>query len=88
MAGFEAARQKAQLARRRSARKSKMITRKESFFPKVEEEELGDGDTSVLAEELMEIGQTDYEAVFRSRPRMRTSPLPSPSSQRRWDDED
>ncbi|KAI1800386.1 HAUS augmin-like complex subunit 6 N-terminus-domain-containing protein [Daldinia bambusicola] len=75
MVGFEAARQKAQLERRRSERKSKMIQRKGEQFPKLEEDNV---DNSIV-EELIDGGQEDYEAVFRSRPRVQTSPLPSPS---------
>ncbi|KAI1335812.1 HAUS augmin-like complex subunit 6 N-terminus-domain-containing protein [Xylariaceae sp. FL0016] len=75
MIGFEAARQKAQLERRRSQRKSKVVQRKESLFPPLDEGI--EGDTSV-AEELMGGGQEDYEAIFRSRPRIATSPGPSP----------
>ncbi|KAI1470527.1 HAUS augmin-like complex subunit 6 N-terminus-domain-containing protein [Daldinia caldariorum] len=75
MVGFEAARQKAQLERRRSERKSKMIQRKGEQFPKLEEDNV---DNSIV-EELIDRGQEDYEAVFRSRPRVQTSPLPSPS---------
>jgi len=82
MAGFEAARQKAQLERRRSQRRSKVVPRKDSYFPRVEEETLGD---ISVAEELLETGQEDVEAVFRSRPRIKTSPAPSPS--RRLDEE-
>ncbi|KAI1150840.1 HAUS augmin-like complex subunit 6 N-terminus-domain-containing protein [Nemania diffusa] len=78
MAGFEAARQKAQLERRRSQRKSKVAQRKDSYFPKVDEEAVGD--LSVV-EGLMEDGQEDYEAIFKSRPRIATSPGPSPSRQ-------
>ncbi|KAI8960794.1 HAUS augmin-like complex subunit 6 N-terminus-domain-containing protein [Daldinia sp. FL1419] len=74
MVGFEAARQKAQLERRRSERKSKMIQRRGEQFPKLEEENY---DTSII-EELIDGNQEDYEAVFRSRPRVQTSPLPSP----------
>lgn len=77
MAGYEAARQKAQLERRRSQRRSKMASparREGSYFPKVDEE----GDTSMLAAELMEQGVEDVEAVFRSRPKLQTSPVPSP----------
>ncbi|KAI0525881.1 HAUS augmin-like complex subunit 6 N-terminus-domain-containing protein [Xylaria bambusicola] len=77
MAGFEAARQKAQLERRRSQRKSKVVQRKDSYFPKVEEET--SGNLSVV-EGLMEDGQ-DYEAIFKSRPRIATSPAPSPYRQ-------
>ncbi|KAF2971048.1 hypothetical protein GQX73_g2443 [Xylaria multiplex] len=75
MAGFEAARQKAQLERRRSQRKSKVVQRKDSYFPKVDEE--AGGDLSIV-EGLMEDGH-DYEAIFKSRPRIATSPMPSPS---------
>ncbi|KAI1410247.1 HAUS augmin-like complex subunit 6 N-terminus-domain-containing protein [Hypoxylon sp. FL1857] len=82
MAGFEAARQKAQLERRRSQRKSKMVQRKDSYFPKLEEENTHD--TSIV-EELLDAGQEDYEAVFKSRPRVQTSPLPSPS--KAWNEE-
>jgi hypothetical protein len=81
MAGFEAARQKAQLERRRSMRKSKVAPRKDSYFPKVDEETVGD---MSIAEGLMEGGEEDYEAVFKSRPRIATSPAPSPSPQ--WDE--
>ncbi|KAI0150374.1 hypothetical protein GGR57DRAFT_194128 [Xylariaceae sp. FL1272] len=83
MAGFEAARQKAQLERRRSQRKSKVAQRKDSYFPKVEEE--GVGDVSI-AEELIEAGEEDYAAVFMSRPRIATSPAPRPGASR-WDEE-
>lgn len=82
MAGFEAARQKAQLERRRSQRKSKAPQRKDSHFPRLEEEDIHD---TSIAEELIEAGQEDYEAVFRSRPRVQTSPLPSPSKM--WSEE-
>lgn len=76
MAGFEAARQKAQLERKRSERKSKTTQRKDSYFPKLEEEDFND---TSIAEELIEAGEEDYEAVFKSRPRIQTSPLPSPN---------
>ncbi|KAG4216978.1 hypothetical protein PC116_g34541 [Phytophthora cactorum] len=76
MVGFEAARQKAQLERRRSERKSKMIQRKGEQFPKLESENIND--TSII-EELIDGGQEDYEAIFKSRPRVQTSPLPSPA---------
>lgn len=79
MAGFEAARQKAQLERQRSLKKSRARARTEgSQFPVVEEETTQtDPDASILAEELMAV--EDMEAVFRSRPRIKTSPAPSPS---------
>lgn len=78
MAGFEAARQKAQIERRRSQKKSKIAQRKDSYFPRVDEETVGD--ISVV-EELIEDGQEDYEAIFKSRPRIATSPAPSPYRQ-------
>jgi len=84
MAGFEAARQKAQLERRRSQRKSRAPARREgSYFPKVEEH--GQEDTSILAEELMQ-GEQNYEDVFMSRPKIKASPIPSPTKE--WSDED
>ncbi|KJR81962.1 uncharacterized protein SPSK_03033 [Sporothrix schenckii 1099-18] len=106
MAGFEAARQKAQLDRRRSQRKSRQsslgvgggpagassstaTTRCEAaangggYFPPVDEHG-GSGayeeeDTTMLAEELMSGGQDDAEAIFRSRPKIKMSPIPSPT---------
>lgn len=82
MVGFEKAQKKAQMERRRSLRRSKMPPRKEgSYFPKVEEVE--EKDHSVLAEELMI--EEDMEAVFKSRPKIKASPIPSPT--REWDDE-
>ncbi|EFQ36208.1 hypothetical protein CGRA01v4_08107 [Colletotrichum graminicola] len=75
MAGFEASRQKAQLDRQRSLKKSRAQPK---TVPVVEEETLQlDPDASILAEELMTV--EDMEAVFRSRPRIKTSPAPSPS---------
>ncbi|KAK7998328.1 arad-like aldolase/epimerase [Apiospora arundinis] len=83
MQGYEAARQKAQLERRRSERKSRMVSpRKDSQFPIAEEDE-DVGEQSTFVEELLEKGVEDMELVFRSRPKMRTSPAPSPG--RRWD---
>ncbi|KAM0345573.1 hypothetical protein ACHAPU_006226 [Fusarium lateritium] len=80
MAGFDKARQKAQLERRRSLRKIKAPTKKESgSFPKMEEE-----DTTIFTDELM--AQEDMEAVFRSRPKIKASPLPSPT--RDWSDDE
>jgi hypothetical protein len=80
MSGFEAARQKAQLERRKSQRKSRAAGRKDDIpIPKAEEESDNLGvDASNLAEELME-QDDDYAAVFKSRPRVKTSPVPSRS---------
>lgn len=69
MAGFEKAKQKAQLERRRSQRRSKHPPKREgSYFPREED--------TVIAEEMM--GEEDMEAVFRSRPKIAASPIPSP----------
>ncbi|KAL2020438.1 hypothetical protein VTK56DRAFT_8404 [Thermocarpiscus australiensis] len=82
MAGFEAARQKAQLERRRSLRKAKQApgaaaAARSSYFPAVDEE---DGNTTLLlAEQLMDGDhKDDYEAVFMSRPKLKTSPVGTP----------
>jgi hypothetical protein len=81
MAGFEVARQKAQLERRRSQRKSKQLTvssnRRDgsSYFPSVDEE--GDS-TLLLAEELMNNDRDDPDAIFKSRPKIKTSPVGTP----------
>jgi len=85
MVGFEAARQRAQLDRRRSLRKGKQAgpspstpaaAGKSSYFPVVDEEE---GNTTLLAEELMSGDhRDDYKAVFMSRPKLKTSPVGTP----------
>ncbi|KAF7554252.1 hypothetical protein G7046_g6873 [Stylonectria norvegica] len=82
MVGYEKARQKAQLDRRRSLRKSKVPPRRDgSYFPEVAEE--AEQEQNVLAEELMT--QEDREAVFRSRPKIMASPIPGPT--REWEDD-
>ncbi|KAK3323769.1 HAUS augmin-like complex subunit 6 N-terminus-domain-containing protein [Cercophora scortea] len=84
MAGFEAARQKAQVERRRSLRKSKLVapttpsagagaSRGGNYFPAMDEE----GDSTLIVEELMTAGQ--YDAVFMSRPKIKTSPVGTPT---------
>lgn len=79
MAGSDKAKHRAQLERRRSQRKSRAPPRKESsLFPTVEEEE----GAPVVAEPVCE---EDMEAVFRSRPRIKASPVPSPT--RAWSDD-
>ena len=81
MIGFEKAVQKAHLERRRSQRRSKVPPRREgSYFPKVEEESIQE--RTMLAEELM--AEEDMEAVFKSRPKIKASPLPSPTKE--WDE--
>jgi hypothetical protein len=82
MAGFDAARKKAQLERRRSMRQSKQIPghRRDGsgYFPSVDEE----GNTTLLlAEELMSNEVDDPEAIFKSRPKIKTSPVGTPTRQ-------
>lgn len=87
MVGFEAAKKKAQLERRRSQRQSSRLVPPTSghrrdgsgsaHFPAVDEE-AGDNTTLLLAEELMNNEQDDYEAIFKSRPKIKTSPVGSP----------
>ncbi|KAF4620241.1 hypothetical protein G7Y89_g14578 [Cudoniella acicularis] len=81
MAGFEAAQKKAQLDRRRSIKDAKKKQRESSYFPKVEEEVTT---LDVSAIELIE-GDPDYESVFKSRPKIKTSPAVSPT--RNWNGE-
>ncbi|KAG5951057.1 hypothetical protein E4U53_003850 [Claviceps sorghi] len=78
MAGLQQAQKKAQFQRRKSLRTSKPSTRKEAgYLEKMEEEEHGSGlDHDTLTQEL--IMEEDMEAVFKSRPKMRTSPVGSP----------
>ncbi|RYP30480.1 hypothetical protein DL767_006221 [Monosporascus sp. MG133] len=75
MAGFEAARQRAQLERRRSQRRSRMPPRKDSNGS-------GVGDTSIIEELLNDPGRSvtdlDVETVFMSRPKIKASPPGSP----------
>ena len=75
MAGFEAAQKKAQLERRRSVKDAKKKQRESSYFPKVEEEVIT---PDISAIELLE-GDPDYESVFKSRPKIKTSPAVSPT---------
>ncbi|KAI9054426.1 hypothetical protein LZ554_001588 [Drepanopeziza brunnea f. sp. 'monogermtubi'] len=82
MAGFEAAQKKAQIERRRSVKEAKTKQRQSSYFPKVEEEVAA---PSTSAVELLE-GDPDYESVFKSRPKIATSPAVSPPKV--WDGED
>ncbi|KAK0118407.1 hypothetical protein ONS95_012696 [Cadophora gregata] len=92
MAGFEAAQKKAQVERRRSVKDARKKQRESSYFPKVVEEEK-DGLTEVgqdtaeraSAVELLE-GDPDYESVFKSRPKIATSPAVSPS--RIWEEDE
>jgi hypothetical protein len=82
MAGFEVAQKKAQMDRRKSVKDAKKKQRESSYFPKVEEEVVT---PDVSAIELLE-GDPDYESVFKSRPKIKTSPAVSPT--RIWEDQD
>ncbi|TLD18143.1 hypothetical protein PspLS_10391 [Pyricularia sp. CBS 133598] len=84
MANFEATRQKVQLERRRSQRKAARESNVHqqhrrngggsvSAMPSTLEEGVAEGD-SVLVDQMLEQGVDDYEAVFKSRPRIQTSP--------------
>ena len=87
MAGYEAARQKAQLERRRSLRRSRMPQRRDTQpFPSLDEEGYGAADASIV-EELLDAGpaDVDMETVFRSRPKIAASPPMSPVKLA-WDD--
>ncbi|TVY37437.1 hypothetical protein LSUB1_G004618 [Lachnellula subtilissima] len=81
MAGFEAAQKRAQMERRKSVKDAKKKQRESTFFPKVEEE------VNTSAIELIE-GEPDYESVFKSRPKIATSPAVSPTRLMEDDSED
>ncbi|KAI6244550.1 hypothetical protein HI914_07486 [Erysiphe necator] len=83
MAGFEAAQKKAQLDRRRSVKEEKK-QRKVSHLQKVEEKKTTrfEDDTKV---ELID-GDYDYESIFKSRPKIKNSPIVS--SQSSWHEDD
>ncbi|PVH73487.1 hypothetical protein DL98DRAFT_519903 [Cadophora sp. DSE1049] len=85
MAGFEAAQKKAQVERRRSVKDARKKQRESSYFPKVEEEASGVCVQEGSAVELLE-GDPDYESVFKSRPKIATSPAASPS--RIWEEDE
>jgi hypothetical protein len=86
MAGFEAAQKKAQVERRKSVKEQKRRQRESSYFPRenrLREEDEGEPITPV--QELVEMGEgeeADYESVFKSRPKVKTSPMGSP--ERSW----
>ncbi|RDW58107.1 hypothetical protein BP6252_13518 [Coleophoma cylindrospora] len=77
MAGFEAAQKKAQVERRRSVKAAKKKERESSYFPKVEQSIPEDVDPSIL----IEGSDPDYESVFKSRPKIKTSPAVSPTKE-------
>lgn len=98
MANFEAAQQKARLERQRSqkqaAKQSSSLARKK-YFPAVGEESEGaaDGNSTEVLEELIakeaENQGADYDAIFKSRPKIKASPPGTPlRSGFSWDGED
>lgn len=90
MANFEAAQQKARLEKQRSLKREARQQKtgsigRQTYFPAVEEDALGGEDnTTAVLEELIareaEAGEggVDYEAVFKSRPKIKTSPPSTP----------
>ena len=85
MAGFEAAQKKAQIERRKSQKDAKRreTDARKSYFPKVEEDV---ATPEVGAMDLIE-GDPDYESVFKSRPKIKTSPAVSPERSRVWEED-
>ncbi|KAH6666261.1 HAUS augmin-like complex subunit 6 N-terminus-domain-containing protein [Halenospora varia] len=83
MASFDLAamEKKAQANKRRSIQVQKKKARESTYFPKVEEERVT---PDISAIELIE-GDPDYESVFKSRPKIKTSPAVSPT--RTWNGE-
>lgn len=88
MANFEATQQKARLEKQRSlkraARQQSGSLARQSYFPSLDEKAPGDAaseDTAVVLEELIakEAEGVDYESVFKSRPKIKTSPPSTPA---------
>ena len=75
MVGFEAAQKKAQLERRRSIKDAKKRQRESNYFPAVDEEP----SRGVIDPVELIDGDPDYESVFKSRPKIKTSPAVSPT---------
>lgn len=85
MANFEVAQQKARLDRERSlkraARQQSGPISRQPYFPSLDEEAAASGEDSstIVLEELIAKEQSvDYDAVFRSRPKIKTSPPLTP----------
>ncbi|POS87623.1 hypothetical protein EPUL_000846, partial [Erysiphe pulchra] len=75
MIGFEAAQKKAQLDRRRSIKEEKKNQRKLGHLQKVEEKtNISSENNTLAAIEFIE-GDHDYESIFKSRPKIKTSPI-------------
>ena len=77
MAGFEAAQKNARLERRRSMKDQNKKQRETIHFPRLDEEAVV-VPPSVDRQQLMEV-DPDYEIVFKSRPKINTSPSTSPT---------
>ncbi|TQS37689.1 hypothetical protein Golomagni_01832 [Golovinomyces magnicellulatus] len=82
MAGYEAAQKKAQDDRRKSIKEAKKHQRKTSHLHKVDEAASPNIRTIDFIED-----DPDYESVFKSRPRIKTSPVLSPERKLHDDDE-
>lgn len=98
MANYEVAQQKARLemqrSQKRAARQQSGSIARQTYFPSVDEEgdAAGDDNSTVVLEELIakeaESAQgVDYDLVFKSRPKIKTSP-PSTPIRRTWEDEE
>lgn len=98
MANFEAAQQKARLERQRSlkhAAKQSSSFARQKYFPAVGEEEADGNSTTEVLEELIakeeeNQGAVNYESIFKSRPKIKSSPPGTPARNRgfSWDGED
>jgi hypothetical protein len=95
-AGTEVARQQVQMMERERRRSMRQQRKSGSFSRRfgdddddevLEEEEKGRTDTTLqLAEELLSKGHDqDYEAVFKSRPKIKMSPVATPVMREFWD---
>lgn len=85
MANFESAQQKAKLERRRSeriaARQQSGSLARQSYFAPTEEDggPPGDGSSAIVLEELIAKEQgADYDSIFKSRPKIKSSPPSTP----------
>ncbi|KAL1846421.1 hypothetical protein Daus18300_014264 [Diaporthe australafricana] len=92
MANFEATQQRVRQERQKTARrearkqsvsnKSGEIARQAYFPPATVDEEEADEDSTAMLEELIakeaEVGEVDYDSIFKSRPRIKASPPGTP----------
>jgi hypothetical protein len=84
MAGLEAIQEKARSQRRRSMKDAMKKQRESSYFPRLEEE--GVANTPSIDKQQLIEGDPDYESVFMSRPKIKTSP--AVSRNKTWNDVD